>query len=150
MGAASRENIAKRQSVKITAKQANVADQVVEVLAGRSNKTKQAILEDAGYSPATVEGTAPKIWNSDGLRLALVNRGVTPAKMSRVLGEAMDAKQGAWFQGQYFEDDAPDHKVRISGTSLLADILGLKQIKHQVETVNIMVDGTKVLEAMGL
>lgn len=108
------------------------------------------LLEISGYARGTIEKHARQAFTSEAFQDALAKRGFTPEKLLRIYDEAGEAKQGSWFQGTFYEDEAPDHNIRLKAASGLADVLGIKKRLVETKTVNVHLDGADLKQIMGL
>lgn len=112
--------------------------------------TKKQLLVLSGYGMSTIEKTPFKPFESKGFQVALREAGATEEKMARVVNEAMDAKNGAWFKGHYNESDAPDHAIRLRAADQLAELTGAKITKIQVQSVNVNLDSADLASMLGI
>ena len=153
-----RENLAKKSKAgranakkqQPTPKQRRVAKLLIENEKAEKPKTTGQILIEAGYSQTTAATKQSLIASSPGVQKALAEWGFTPERVSRVLTEALDAKQGAWFKGEYHTSDEADHKVRLAATSTLGDFAGIKKYQVEQRSVNVNIDGKDLADMLGL
>lgn len=140
----------KAVKVRPTQRHKRLAAEVIENARREKPLTKKELLVLSGYSPSTIEATPFKPFTSQGFQLALREAGVTEDKMSRVIGEAMDAKVVTTFHGHAQESDAPDHAIRLRAADQLADLTGAKITKIQVQSVNVTLDAGDLAAMLGL
>lgn len=88
----------------------------------------------------TAQTRPNELFCAKGVREALIAKGITPEKLITPATDALQAKQGSWYQGEYYENDAPDHAMRMKGADQLAEILGLKKTVVENRNVNVNVD----------
>jgi hypothetical protein len=110
----------------------------------------KSIMEKAGYSKNYIHGSSKRaIFDNVGVKKALEDLGVTPEKLIGTVDNALDATQGTWFQGEYRQNDAPDHKIRLSAANLLADIVGVKKYNVQQTGVNVNIGSDELNNLLG-
>lgn len=144
--------IAKGASLKtrVTPKQRKLAAAVMERIKSGDEVARSELLGLVGYSAKTIDKMPHIPFSSQGFQRALAEAGATPDKMARVVNEAMDARNGAWFKGSFHESDAPDHAIRLRAADQLADLTGAKITKIQVQSVNVNLDGADLAKMMGI
>ncbi len=103
-------------------------------------KTATNIALSVGYARGTVDLGVNRLFSTEGLQAALLELGVSPPKLLNTGVEAMTAKKGAFFRGEYNEVDSPDHQTRLQGAHFLADVLGLKKQVIENRNVNVNVE----------
>lgn len=140
----------KAVKVRPTQKHKRLAAEVIQNTKREKPLTRTQMLMLSGYSRGTVDKTPFKPFTTQGFQLALREAGVTEDKMSRVIGEAMDAKVVTTFHGHAQESDAPDHAIRLRAADQLADLTGAKITKIQVQSVNVTLDGGDLAMMLGL
>lgn len=138
------------ENTKPTERQRRVAKMLIENEKAEKPKTQTQILRDAGYAEATAATKPGIVVASPGVRKALAEWGFTPERVNHVLNEALDAKQGAWFKGEYHTSDEADHKVRLAATSTLGDFAGIKKYQVEQRSVNVNIDGKDLADMLGL
>lgn len=126
------------KTIATTAKQQAIANYVVLDPKARE-KTKTSILTNFGYAISTAKTAQKEIFSAEGMQNALRTLGVTPEKLLAVGTEAMQAKKGTFYEGEYHETNAPDHEVRLKGGNFIADMFGLKKQVIEQRNVNINV-----------
>jgi len=120
-----------------TERQQRLAQEIVD---SKGKIDREAVLLKVGYAPLTARKKPKEIFNSEGLQNALLDLGITPSRLLRPAQDAMDAKKGTFFQGEYCESDAPDHTVRLKGSDQIAEIMGLKKQVIENRNVNVNVE----------
>ena len=106
--------------------------------------SKMEILTSVGYSTSVARDKAMRVFSTEGLRTSLLELGFSPKKLLTVGSDAMQAKKGAFFRGDYKEVDSPDHQTRLQGAHYLADVLGLKKIVTENHNVNVHIDASEL------
>jgi len=101
-------------------------------------------MSKAGYGEVTVRANVGDIFSSKGLQQALINLGVTPESLLTPANDAMLAKKGTFYQGEYIESESPDHAVRLKGSDQVAEILGIKKQIIEQRSVNVNVDAKDI------
>ncbi len=144
------KTVTKRQNIRPTQRHKRLAAEVVENTKREKPLTRTQLLTLAGYSHGTIDGTPSKPFTSQGFQKALAEAGATPDKMARVVNEAMDARAVVTYRGEARESEAPDHSIRLRAADQLADLTGAKITKVQVQSVNVNLDGSDLLTALGL
>ncbi len=142
------ELITEPTKVRITEKQANLADAVVENLSKpkeeRLNKTD--LLKYAGYTDTSAKASMMELYSTKGFIEALNQRGVRPNDLVKVAQGAMQAKKGTFFRGEYIESDQLDHDTALKGAHFVADILGLKKTVNENRNINVNVGAEDIAD----
>lgn len=138
---------AKDKNRMATPKQQAVAN---AILRGElETRTKQEILVASGYSTAVASVDTAKIFSSDGVKKALIAQGVDLEVLTKPAIDAMQAKKGSFYQGQYYDTDEPDHIVRLKGAEQLQSITGLQKTVVENHNVNVNVDYGEIAGVFG-
>ena len=135
---------------QVTVRQRRLADAIVKDAKSEKPLSRTELLRVAGYSPSTSAAGVQKAFTSQGLQVALAERGVTVDKVARVLDDALDADQGAWFKGQYQTTDKADHAIRLRAVDQFADVMGMKSQRLRVESVNVTLDSADIAALLGI
>ena len=127
-----------------------LADLTLETIRHGEPLNKKQLLMLSGYTGATLTKNVKQPFTSQGFQDALARRGVTADSIVSVLEEAAKAKQGSWYQGVYYEEEAPDHGIRIKAADKLMDATGLKKRVIEQRTVNVNLSGDDLRQMIGL
>jgi len=149
MAAISKKKKVKGGAVRPTILQEKLADGLIANAKSSKPQTRAQIARQCGYSSASIENNPAKLFSAQGLQVALAERGITSDKISDAFNEGMEAKQGSWFQGEYYQDKAPDLAERRQWLSLLGDFLGMKKQVIEQKSVNVTLDSDQVNEILG-
>ena len=115
---------------KILAK--NIKDKIEN---GEEFKITEEI-ESVGYSRSMARTQSARIMSTEGFKQALLEVGMLD-QGKKVLDEAMQAQQGAWYKGKFYKEADPDHQTRLKALSLLGDFTGSKITRIEQKSVNV-------------
>ena len=112
-----------------TPKQEALADKLVEEMAKPKQQrlSKSDLLRAVGYTDKSVKVRAHEMYSAKGFQEAMMRRGLMPDALVEVAQDAMKAKKGTFYQGEYVESDRVDHDTALKGAHFVADILGIKK-----------------------
>ena len=127
----------------VTMRQTRLAQELMKE--DQMAKTKEALLIKVGYTPASAQAKSGDIFSSKGLQQALANLGVTADKLLKPASDALEATQGAWYQGKFYKSDDPDHNIRLKGADQIAEVLGIKKTIVENRNTNVNVDYTDIV-----
>ena len=108
-----------------------------------------SIARAVGYGGKTSADQIARIFSTQGVRQSFLDLGYDPSKMLSAGADALGAKKGAFFRGQYTEVEAPDHSVRLQGANFLADVLGMKKQVIENQNVNVNIDAKDIENLFG-
>ena len=127
---------------KVSPKQQALAEEVLK----ESRKppaerlTRQKVLEKVGYSTTTATAKQAEIYSSQGFIAAMQRQNLAPDDLVNVAQDAMKAKKGTFYRGEYVESDRVDHDAALKGAHFVADILGIKKTINENRNINVNVD----------
>lgn len=113
-------------------------------------KNKADLLREAGYSEMTVHARPSDPWNTMTFKRTLAENGVTADTVQAVYKDAMDAKQGSWFKGEYKTSTEADHAMRMRAADSIAKLTGLEINRTQNTNINVDVPVEDALQMLGI
>lgn len=114
------------------------------------NKSKSALLREAGYSATTIDATPSRPWNTRGFKESMEAQGYTVDKIAKVVSEAMGATEVVVFAGQANETAIPAHSVRMAAAKMAAQYTGVEVQRSQHINVDVQIESSEAAKLLGL